>query len=265
MTTLSADKERVRAYWNEQPCGTRDNPHPAGSPAYFQWVERERDEREPFIGAFARWPEWRGRRVLEMGAGAGTDFVKFARAGALLTGVDLSDQSASLARRRVRLEGLDASVAISDIERLPFADASFDFVYSWGVIHHTEDTPRAAREVVRVLRPGGQFSVMIYHRRSLLCLQAYLVYGLARGKPFRSIDDIARHHLESFGTKVYSEAQARALFPGIPVTITHLLTPYDVRVGRTWYLPAAVRHLIPEYFGYFMVLQGTRPDSPCAA
>jgi ubiquinone/menaquinone biosynthesis C-methylase UbiE len=185
--------------------------------------------------------------------------VKFARAGARATGVDLSDASAGLARRRLGFEGLSGSVAISDIENLPFPDATFDFVYSWGVIHHTEDPQSAAREVVRVLRPGGEFAVMVYHRRSLLCLQAYLVYGLAQGKPFSSIDEIARDHLESFGTKVLSRQQARDLFPGIPVRITHVLTPYDLRVGRTRYLPKAFGALIPDYFGYFMVIEGRKP------
>jgi ubiquinone/menaquinone biosynthesis C-methylase UbiE len=259
MKALTEQKRRVRDFWNEQPCGTRDNPHPPDSPAYFEWVEQARDTREPFIARFARWPAWRGRRVLEMGVGAGTDFVKFARAGAHVTGVDLSERSAALARTRVRGERRRAQVAISDVENLPFPDATFDFVYSWGVIHHTQDTPAAAREIVRVLRPGGQFAVMIYHRRSLLCLQAYLVYGLGRGRPFRSIDDIAREHLESYGTKVYTRRAAAALFPGIPVTITNVLTPYDVRIGRTRFLPAAVRRLIPDYLGYFLVIEGQKP------
>jgi hypothetical protein len=100
---------------------------------------------------------------------------------------------------------------------------------------------------------------MIYHRRSLLCLQAYLVYGIGRGRPFRSIDDIAREHLESYGTKVYTRRAAAALFPGIPVTITNVLTPYDVRIGRTRFLPAAVRRLIPDYLGYFLVIEGQKP------
>jgi ubiquinone/menaquinone biosynthesis C-methylase UbiE len=260
-TLIGSDQNRkalVRDFWDRTPCGTRGNPHQRATPAYFEWIERERDAREPFIARFARWPAWRGRAVLEMGVGAGTDFVKFARAGAKATGVDMSAASAALARTRLALEHLRGEIIVSDVERLPFPDNSFDFVYSWGVIHHTPDTQSAAREVVRVLRPGGRFCVMVYHRRSLVCLQAYLLHGLMRGRPFVSIDRIAATHLESAGTKVYTAAQALELFPDQPVTITHVLTPYDLRYGRSRYLPAPCGALVPSYFGYFLVIEGQK-------
>lgn len=258
MSHLTGQKARVREFWNREPCGTGHNPHPAGTREYSAWIERQRDEREPFISRFARWPEWRGRRVLEMGTGAGSDFVKFARAGANAYGVDLTDAGVRLLRQRLAAEHLHATISVGDVERLPFADNAFDFVYSWGVIHHTENTPAAAREAIRVLRPGGEFCVMIYHRHSLHCLRGYLAFGLLKGRPFATIDDIAREHFESYGTKVYTEAGARALFPGINVSITHVVTPYDVQYSRNGYLPAVVRRMVPSYFGYFMVIQGRK-------
>ncbi len=261
MPLIAVDKARVRAFWNHDPCGTRDNPHPPFSPEYFEWIEAERDAREPFIRRFARWPEWAGKDVLEMGVGAGTDFVRFARAGARVAGVDLSDRSVALTRERLIREGFNARLVVGDIENLAFPSKRFDFVYSWGVMHHTNDPSRAASEALRVLRPGGQFCVMLYHRWSLICLQAYLVYGVLRGRPRRRLDDIAAQHLESSGTKVYTERQARALFPDQPVTVTHVMTPYDLRYGRRRYLPAPLQRLVPSYFGYFMVLEGTKPGA----
>ncbi len=255
---ISSQKALVRDFWNRDPCGTRGNPHLPLSREYFQWVERERDAREPFIARFARWEERRGSRVLEMGVGAGTDFVKFARAGAYAVGIDLTERSIEHVRARLAHENLAASTMVGDVERLPFLDNSFDFVYSWGVIHHTEDTAAAAREVVRVVRPGGRFCVMIYNRRSLVCLQARLVYGLLRGRPFASIDTIARDHLESFGTKVYSADGARHLFAGQAVTVTAVVTPYDVRYGRYKYLPPAFRRIVPAALGYFLVIEGQK-------
>lgn len=256
--TSIPEKVHVRDFWDRTPCGTRGNPHPVGTRDFFDWIEREREEREPFIARFARWPEWRDRAVLEMGVGAGTDFIKFARAGACVTGVDLSTASLALAHARMKIEGLRGRLVVGDVERLPIPSASFDFVYSWGVIHHTPNTAAAAREVVRVLKPGGHFCVMIYHRRSLVCLQAYLRWGLLRGQPFASIDAIAAGHLESAGTKVYTATAARRLFPSQPVTISHVLTPYDLRYGRFRHLPARVGTLIPSYLGYFMVIEGQK-------
>ena len=261
MTHLTGQKARVHQFWSQEPCGTGDNPHPPSSREYFAWVERQRDQREPFIATFARWPEWRGQRILEMGTGAGTDFIRFVRAGADAYGVDLTDAGIGLVRRRLALENLHANLMVGDVEQLPFPDNHFDYVYSWGVIHHTENTPAAAREAVRVLKPGREFCVMIYHRHSLYCLQGYLMYGLLKGRPLASIDDIARERFESFGTKVYTEAGARALFPGIDVTISHVLTPYDLRYTRTRYLPPFVQRVVPSYLGYFMVIQGRKPPA----
>lgn len=253
------EKQRVREFWNAQPCGTRGNPHPEGSTAYFRWIEAERDAREPFIGRFARWEERAGQRVLEMGIGAGTDFVRFVRAGARATGVDLSERSTRIVRQRLESERLSALVGVADVERLPFDDDTFDAVYSWGVIHHTANTQAAAQESVRVLRPGGEFCVMIYHRHSLVMLQAYLLYGLFRRRPTRSLDEIAREHLESFGTKVYTSKQARGLFPGLAVRVTHVMTPYDLRYSRFGYLPAWIGKILPSFFGYFMIIEGRKP------
>ncbi len=258
MPIVTPEKGQVRDYWNGQPCGTRDNPHPSFSQEYFRWIEERRDEREPFIDKFAKWSAWSGKRVLEMGVGAGTDFARFARAKARCVGVDLSERSVALCRRRLKLEQLEGALLVGDVERLPFPDDSFDFVYSWGVLHHTEDTPAAAQEVVRVAAPGGRFCVMLYHRRSLVCLQAYLWFGLLRGRPFRSLESIAREHLESPGTKVFSRDQARDLFAGQDVEITPVLTPYDLRYARRWFLPAAWRRWLPDSLGYFLVVEGRK-------
>jgi SAM-dependent methyltransferase len=112
---------------------------------------------------------------------------------------------------------------------LPFPDKSFDLVYSWGVMHHTPDTPRAVREAWRVLRPGGQARVMIYHRRSLVGLMLWCRYALLAGRPWRSLNTIFANHMESPGTKAYSVAEARDLFRDFAsVTIHTVLTHGDL-------------------------------------
>lgn len=172
--------ERVREFWESEPCGTRNIELPEGTPEFFAYLEHKRNEREPFINRFACFPEQRGKRILEVGVGAGTDFVRFARAGAIATGIDLTSHGVELTRRRLCLEGLEAQVFQADVRQLPFKDGTFDFVFSWGVIHHTERPELAAREIVRVTRPGGRVAVMVYHRRSLVGLQSWLVNGLGQ-------------------------------------------------------------------------------------
>jgi ubiquinone/menaquinone biosynthesis C-methylase UbiE len=129
-------------------------------------VEAHRYDLEPDILEMARFHEWRDRDVLEAGCGIGTDAMQFVRAGARYTGLDFSSTALELARRRADLEGARARFVPGSVAELPFPDASFDLVYSNGVIHHMPDTGRAIQEFHRVLRPGGVAVVMVYHRPS---------------------------------------------------------------------------------------------------
>lgn len=252
-------KEKVREFWEETPCGTRGLDLEEGTPEFFARLEHDRNEREPFIDHFARFADQAGKRVLEVGVGPGTDFVRFARAGAILSGVELTEHGVALTRRRLALEGLTAEVRQADAENLPFPDDTFDFVYSWGVIHHTERPEVAAREIVRVTRQGGRICVMVYHRRSLVGVQSWLVNGLARGRPLRSLRDVIWHHHESIGTQAYTIPEAARLFPSlVRKTVTPVVTPYDVRIRRNRYLPPWVQRLVPDRLGWFLVVEGEK-------
>ena len=225
-------KERVRRHWEAGPCGTSTASAPAGTAAFFAEIERERYRLEPYIDDFAQFERWRGRRVLEIGVGLGTDFVRFVRAGAVATGVDLTEAAVEAVRRRLTLEGLEAELLVADAEALPFGDATFELVYAYGVLHHTPDTQRAVDAARRVLRAGGEARVMLYSRRSWLAFGAWVRWGLVRGRPWRSISDVLADHLESPGTKAYTEAEIHRLFAGYSsVEIQRRVTPYDRRVA----------------------------------
>ena len=247
MTTESL-KERVRSYWQAEPCGTSTAEAEAGTRQFYAEVEQRRYELEPFIPAFAEFERWAGKRVLEIGVGLGTDFTRFARAGADLTGVDLTEAAIAAVRRRLELEDLEAELCVADAEQLPFPDASFDLIYSWGVLHHTPDTPAAVAEVRRLLKPGGEARVMLYSRRSWVALGVWLRYGLGRGRPWRSIADLLAEHMESPGTKAYTQRELERLFDSFShVEFTRFVTPYDRRVSG----PLA-RVLLPNRLGWFV-------------
>jgi SAM-dependent methyltransferase len=159
-------KERVRAFWQAHPCGTRFSDAEIGTREFFERIEAHRYAKEWHIPGAANFTAARGLRVLEIGCGLGTDGAQFALAGANYTGVDLTEASIELARRKFELSGLRGEFRVADAEKLDFADDSFDLVYSHGVLHHTPDTARAVREIYRVLKPGGRAIVMLYHRGS---------------------------------------------------------------------------------------------------
>ena len=159
-------KERVRAFWQENPCGTKFADAPPGSRKFYELVEDHRYKKEWHIPAAAGFAQSSNLDVLEIGCGLGTDGAQFAKAGARYTGIDLTNAAISLAKRRFELFQLPGTFRVADAERLDFPDNSFDLVYSHGVLHHTPDTAGAVREIHRVLRPGGKAVVMLYHRDS---------------------------------------------------------------------------------------------------
>jgi SAM-dependent methyltransferase len=159
-------KERVRAFWQANPCGTKFAEAEPGSRRFYELVEQHRYETEWHIPAAADFAGSRGLRVLEIGCGLGTDGAQFAKAGADYTGIDLTEAAVDLARERFALFNLPGTFRTADAENLDFADESFDLVYSHGVLHHTPDTERAVREVHRVLRNNGRAVIMLYHRNS---------------------------------------------------------------------------------------------------
>ena len=159
-------KERVRAFWQANPCGTKFADAAPGTRRFFELVEEHRYQKEWHIPQAAGFDAARNLKVLEIGCGLGTDGAQFAKAGADYTGIDLTDAAIELAQKRFELFSLPGKFQTADAENLDFADDSFDLVYSHGVLHHTPDTERAIKEIHRVLRPGGRAVVMLYHRDS---------------------------------------------------------------------------------------------------
>ena len=231
-------KRDVHDFWQQESCG---EVYATGESvdAQLQSQALARYELEPYIPGFARFEEGRGLTVLEIGVGMGADHLEWARhRPRRLVGLDATKRALAHTQRRLSLAGYTPDLIHADAELLPFPSETFDVVYSWGVLHHTPDTPRAVREVLRVLKPGGTARVMIYHRRSIVGLLLWLKYALLAGRPFRSLDDVYAHHLESPGTKAYSAGDARQLFAGFgKAAVTPFLSFADLLQGA-----AGARH-----------------------
>src|SRR5215470_9459255 len=131
--------EAVEAFWNRRPCNIGHSPKPVGSREYFDEVEQRKHFVEPHIPDFAQFDRWAGKRVLEVGCGIGTAAVNFARCGADYTGVELSEASLDLTRKRLDVYGLKGQLILCNAERLSaYLECNhYNLVYSFGVIHHT--------------------------------------------------------------------------------------------------------------------------------
>jgi SAM-dependent methyltransferase len=163
-----SDIETVAEYWNRRPCNIRHSNREVGSREYFDEVEQRKYFVEPHIPDFAGFDRWKGKYVLEVGCGIGTDAINFARDDAIYTGVELSQASLDVAKRRFDVFGLPGRLVQCNAEKLAdyVEHEAFDLVYSFGVIHHTPQPDSVVREVRKVIRPDGEFRLMLYAKDS---------------------------------------------------------------------------------------------------
>lgn len=225
---MNPEKQQVRDFWNQASCGEALYLSDVDKAGYAAQA-KARYELEPYILDFARFRDARGLRVLEIGVGLGADHQQFAEAGADLWGIDLTDRAVDHTSQRLAAFGLTSNLRVGDAENLDFTDESFDRVYSWGVLHHSPDTPKAIAEVWRVLKRGGGASIMIYHKWSMVGLMLWVRYALLGLKPWLTLNKIYARYLESPGTKAYSFDEARKLFSAFSeVKIRTVLTHGDL-------------------------------------
>lgn len=262
--------EKVQTFWDLRPCNVRHSPREIGTREYFDEVEARKYFVEPHIPTFAQFERWRGKRVLEIGCGIGTDTLNFARHGARVTAVDLSPVSLSIARRRAQVFHLDNSISFyrADAEELArwIPPEPFDLVYSFGVIHHTPCPDHVLDQVRNYTRPGATFKAMIYHRLSWKALSILLNYG--HGKFWRLEELIAKHSEAQTGcpiTYTYTRREARDLFERhgfrvLDIRIDHIF-PYRVdkyvRYGyeKEWYfrvLPYPIFRWLERHLGWHL-------------
>lgn len=274
-------KELVRDHWEREVCGSRYGTALDDRRRYFAEIEAARYQQDYMLRDFARFEEARGRKVLEVGIGAGTDFVQWARAGAPAYGRDLTQASVDMVRERLELEGLHGDIAVGDAESLGFPDDFFDVYYSWGVLHHTPDTQKALAEAHRVLKPGGVLKIMLYHFPSVGAMLVWLLYGPLRLN-FQGPRALNAQHVESPGTKFYTVEEARQMvgryfdpatirirtFLGSGDLLTHRFSEkyqgWRWKVAGILYPRWFVRHFLGHRWGGVMTIEAVKASSRSA-
>ena len=129
----------VQKYWDNQPCNINHSDKEIGTKEYYDEVEKKKYFVEPHIPEFAEFDKYKGKKVLEIGCGIGTDGMNFLRAGADYYACDISEKSLDMFAERAELEGFNPRLKLSNGENVShiFPNVYFDLVYSFGVIHHT--------------------------------------------------------------------------------------------------------------------------------
>jgi SAM-dependent methyltransferase len=160
--------DQVRQYWDQHIHDLEITSHPVGSRGFFDDLDQYHFEKLHHLLRLVAFDGYKGQSVLEVGCGAGVDLARFAKGGAVVSGVDLSSSAIGLARANLAQQGLTADLRVADGEHLPFADGAFDFVFAHGVVQYTANPQALVDEVRRVLKPGGQAVFQVYNRISWL-------------------------------------------------------------------------------------------------
>ena len=158
----------MRSYWNERIHDLEMTTQPVGTSAFFDELDDYRFDKLAYLPQVIDFGGYKGRRLVEVGCGVGTDLVRFARGGAQVVGVDLSETAVRLARQNLATHGQRGAAIVGDGAALPFGDKSQDVVYAHGVLQYAPDPRRIVEEALRVLVPGGTAIFMVYNRVSWL-------------------------------------------------------------------------------------------------
>jgi ubiquinone/menaquinone biosynthesis C-methylase UbiE len=256
-------------------------PYEEGSREFFREIDRRifhprymrltADETGRPFSLFVDFEALAGKDVLDVGCGSGIATQLLAEAGANVTAVDLTDWAVETTRKRLAAFELRGEVRQEDAEQLPFADASFDLVFSWGVIHHSSDMDRALAQLVRVCRPGGQVVLMVYHRRSLFFLvyrafQRFLPVARRLGLHFEGAREgeteglIARHFtVAELRRKLEAAGLGEIWIQPYGQDAELLPLPRRIRLPITERIPQGVKDAILRRLGHQLGLRATKP------
>ena len=158
----------VRDYWNDHIHDLEIATEPAGSLGFFDQLDEYRFDKLRYLPKLVNFDRYYGKMMLEIGCGVGIDLVRFAKGGAVVSGVDLAEVSIGLAQDNFSLRGLEADLRVMNGEALDFEDDSFDVVYAHGVLQYTADADKMISEIIRVVRPEGEAIMIVYNRNSWL-------------------------------------------------------------------------------------------------
>jgi SAM-dependent methyltransferase len=247
--------------------GTRD---------FFEAVIRERSTYElPWLTRIVPFRSFGQKRVLEIGCGAGYDAYEFARNGAIYTGIDIAPENIDRTRSHLALFGLAGDIREGDAEDLQLRSGSFDIVFSNGVLHHVPSIEKALSEAYRVLVPGGEIWMIVYHRNSVfywLDLYLYRWWILGDRHRYRSFDE--RLSMIEYTTsaakplvRVYSTREVESLlrdagFAPRRTAVRKLVREDFPGGGRKpmRLVPQALLDVFAKRFGWYVLAHGRKPS-----
>lgn len=231
-------KDQVNKYWNDRPCNVKHSKKEFCSKEYFDEVESKKYFVEPHIPGFADFNRWKGKKVLEIGCGIGTDSINFVRHGAELTIVEFSEKSLDICKKRFEVYGLSATFYIGDVEKMDefLPSQTFDLIYSFGVIHHTPNPDKAFEQIAKYMNKDTELRVMLYSKISYKLFWVMMENGI---KEMSNMETLIRKNAEA-------QYNCPVAYTFTFDEIRDMVGKYGIKVENIW-KDHIFTYSIPEY------------------
>lgn len=260
-------KNRNVLQWTKTPCGTEDIIKKEGTKEYFQELRKNKYvDYAPWLLKAIRAIDVKDKKLLEIGCGAGTDLLEFAKRGAKCYAVDLTPKHIELTKKLFRHNGLSVKAQIQDATALKFKERSFDVIYSHGVLHHIPNIHKVLNEIYRVLKKGGKAYLMVYHKRSFDYCKMLAYHGIMKRQLLRKkTSEIISEVVEANSTKskpyvrVYAIEEFRkelcmAGFSVEKIYLKHIWDEKRIKIFKKLISSAALS-LVEKQFGWYIIAE----------
>jgi len=247
----------VENYWDSRPCNVRHSSREIGTVEYFNEVEHKRYFVEPHITSFADFDNWSGKHVLEVGCGIGTDAVKFARNGAIYTGIELSNESLALAKKRFEVFKLTGTFLKGNAEELDnvLGNKKYDLIYSFGVLHHTPNFSLALKQIYNYCHKNSKVKIMVYASNSYK--QKLIEAGLEQPEAQKGCP-IANTYEKSEAIEILRNNGFKTTSIYQSHIFTYQVDPYKINkyIKQPWFetMPKEIFEVLERNFGWHLMI-----------
>jgi len=258
-------RTEAKKLWNSNPCGAQKSlPYDYGTLEFFEEVRRKRYQtNDKWVIEEIPFAEAKGKKILEIGFGLGTDLLTFVENGAEVYGIDITEEHYKLAKENFKLHNKTAEIKLCDASAIEFESNYFDMVYSNGVLHHVPDTVRCISEAYRVLKPGGLFILTLYYRYSAFHILTMLFYrGILQNKlkqlGYEGLMSTIENGADGVNikplVKTYSKSEIKNIlsdFHKVDLKNVHFQREHVPFLGRL--IPRALERPLTKYFGWYVL------------